>query len=433
MPTRSYRSARAALLVVVGLVGTPPAVLASAFAIFEQGAEGMGFAGAYTALASDPSAIFHNAAGIAFLKGTQIYLGGAVIAPSASFTGDEPFPGSHVTETDDSGLIIPPVADYTHQISDRLAVGVGLHVPYHLRTRWANRETTFTGRFISKSAEIRSISINPTVAYKLADRLAVGAGIDVRLNTVALRRNVGLTDPFTLQVVDVAALDLESDRNIGIGFNVGLLAKPTEGLSFGVAYRHKVKVDFTGRANFVPLATGNPQLDALVATTLPSGTVPLTTSIEFPSILSLGLAYAWNEWTLVGDVTFHRWSSFDELPLTFEGRDDLSSVVEWAYEDSRIYRFGIERQLGARWAVRGGYYYDQNPSPPESVSPLLPDADRHGLAAGLGFESGSWKLDVASWYQIFEDRSTEGVSRDNYNGTYDSGAMLLAVSIGYRF
>jgi len=46
----------------------PPAASAAGFAIFEQGARGMGFAGAFTAQ-SDPSAIFHNAAGIAFLTG----------------------------------------------------------------------------------------------------------------------------------------------------------------------------------------------------------------------------------------------------------------------------------------------------------------------------------------------------------------------------
>ena len=37
----------------------------------------MGFAGAYVAQAADPSAIFYNAAGIGFLKGKQLYVGGA--------------------------------------------------------------------------------------------------------------------------------------------------------------------------------------------------------------------------------------------------------------------------------------------------------------------------------------------------------------------
>jgi len=91
MATRSSRSAGFALLLVLGLV--PASAHAAGFAIFEQGARGMGFGGAFTAQTSDPSAIFHNAAGIAFLDGKQVYLGATAIAPSQDFTGTEPFPG----------------------------------------------------------------------------------------------------------------------------------------------------------------------------------------------------------------------------------------------------------------------------------------------------------------------------------------------------
>ena len=76
----------------------------------------MGFAGAYTAQSKDGSAIFHNAAGIAFLKDRQLYLGGTLISPSASFTGAEPFPGPTVTEEGDVGLLVPPNAYYTHPV-----------------------------------------------------------------------------------------------------------------------------------------------------------------------------------------------------------------------------------------------------------------------------------------------------------------------------
>ena len=58
---------------VACILGPVPAH-AAGFSIFEQGARGMGFAGAFTAQAGDPSAIFHNAAGIAFLKGQAALL-----------------------------------------------------------------------------------------------------------------------------------------------------------------------------------------------------------------------------------------------------------------------------------------------------------------------------------------------------------------------
>ena len=81
-----HSSGRSAMLFTVVCAAAclgfaPAAVSAAGFTIFEQGARGMGFAGAFTAQ-SDPSAIFHNAAGIAFLTGRQAYAGGTIIAPS---------------------------------------------------------------------------------------------------------------------------------------------------------------------------------------------------------------------------------------------------------------------------------------------------------------------------------------------------------------
>ena len=72
-------------LLALPLLAAPASAKASGFAIESQGARAMGFAGAYVAQASDPSAIFYNAAGIAFLKGKQLYVSGALAGLSTDF------------------------------------------------------------------------------------------------------------------------------------------------------------------------------------------------------------------------------------------------------------------------------------------------------------------------------------------------------------
>ena len=135
MFTRPGRSAAlAASLLAVSLGASTPAS-AAGFALFEQGARGMGFAGAFTAQASDPSAIFHNPAGIAFLRGKRLYIGGTAVAPTATFEGAAPFPGPGVTEQGDAGILIPPNAYYTHALAPDIVAGIGLHVPFGLRSR----------------------------------------------------------------------------------------------------------------------------------------------------------------------------------------------------------------------------------------------------------------------------------------------------------
>ena len=93
MSSRSRWSRALVVPFTLAVLTAPAPLRAAGFALFEHGGKGMGFAGAFTAQASDPSAIFHNPAGIAFLHGKQIYLGGTGVMPTWQFEGANPFPG----------------------------------------------------------------------------------------------------------------------------------------------------------------------------------------------------------------------------------------------------------------------------------------------------------------------------------------------------
>ena len=256
-------STRALAAAVAACILAPVPAHAAGFAIFEQGARGMGFAGAFTAQANDPSAIFHNAAGIAFLKGKQIYLGGTLIRPSTTFTGADPFPGASVTEKGDTGLLVPPAAYYTQQFSERLVFGIGLHTPFGL--------TTVLGQpgHLQRPLRLpagRAEGASPSTRPRLQARRPVRDGRGtrraplVRIAPAARARDQSLH----------AARDRRSHRRSfeatptsASGFNVGALAKISDSLSAGVHYRHQVKASYDGVANFTQIATGNAQLDTV--------------------------------------------------------------------------------------------------------------------------------------------------------------------------
>jgi long-chain fatty acid transport protein len=432
MSISSCRSRIRAASMALVLLCVPASSWAAGFALFEQGGKGMGFGGAFTAQASDPSAIFHNPAGIAFLRGKQIYLGGTAVMPTWQFEGANPFPGEGVRERDAVTVLLPPAAYYTQAFSPRVSLGVGFFVPFGLKTEWAEPDR-FSGRYISQKSALGGFAVNPTIAFKLADRLAVGGGVDLRFSSVTLERRVPVINPFTQRPVDAADERLKGGTDLGIGFNVGLLAKVSDDLSVGVSYRHRVKVDYTGTATFTPRTTGNAQLDERVLTVLPSQTLTLDSSITFPAFVSGGVAYRQGEWVFEADVNWYQWSSFQSIPVNFEERPDLSGSITQNYSDSFQYRFGVERTLNDAWTVRGGYFWDETPAPPASVSPLLPDADRNGFCLGGTWRSGSWTVDAASWFVLARSRSTAGVNRDSYEGTYKSHAFTLGVFLGYVF
>jgi long-chain fatty acid transport protein len=313
-----------------------------------------------------------------------------------------------------------------------VAAGVGLNVPFGLKSAWTDPDH-YTGRYISTSAELKGFSVNPTLAFR-GERVAIGVGLDVRFSTVNLERRVPVVNPFTLKVYDAAAVHLSSDTASGLGFNVGLLAKLTDTLSVGASYRHKVALDYSGTSEFTMLSSGNAQLDQRVAAVLPQGSLGTTTRIEFPAIASVGIAKVWGGWTVEADVNWYGWSSFDTLPIDLEGRPDLSETVVEQYDDSFQYRIGLERVLNDQWAVRAGYFRDQSPAPTASVSPLLPDADRNGIALGLTWKpTSSLHVDGGTWIILSPERSTEGINRDAYNGTYKNRAFTLGLSLGYTF
>ena len=411
-PFRGGPAAAALCTLALSLVPVP--LRAAGFALFEHGAKGMGFAGAFTAQASDPSAIFHNPAGIAFLRGKQLYLGDTAVMPKWSFEGDNPFPGTGVSETGATNVLLPPAAYYTQAFSPRVAFGIGVFVPFGLKTEWTNPDQ-FSGRYISQKASLGGFAVNPTVAIKLADR------------------RVPVINPFTQKPVDAAAEQLNAGTDVGIGFDLGVLAKVSDSISVGASYRHKVKVDYTGTASFTPIPTGNAQLDARVLTVLPSQGLALNSSITFPAFASGGVAYRRGDWVFEADVNWYRWSSFTAIPVTFPDRPDLSGAITEDYSNSFQYRFGLEKTLNDVWTVRGGYFWDETPAPPASVSPLLPDADRNGFCLGGTWRSGSWRVEAASWFVLARDRSTAGVSRDRFEGTYKSHAFTLGVFFGYSF
>ena len=82
---------------------------AAGFGIFEHGTKAMGMSSAFTAQADDPSAMFFNAAGIAFQHERDFMLGVTYIfSTEATFYGSAPYHGPNVSEEQEKLSEYPP-------------------------------------------------------------------------------------------------------------------------------------------------------------------------------------------------------------------------------------------------------------------------------------------------------------------------------------
>jgi long-chain fatty acid transport protein len=429
------------LAVAAAVLATSPA-FAAGFGIFEQGTKAMGMAGAFTAQADDPSALFHNPAGIAFQEERDFALGFTWIRSlEAEFQGsDAGFPGPGVSEEQETLSEFPPHAYWVQPMSQNWTFGLGVMTPFGLTTEWKD-VPNFSGRFISHLASLTAIDVNPTFGWQATPNLGLAVGAIGRFSTVELERNVPQFNPFTQTVADIATLHLEGDfDNSGYGWNAGLLHRVGGGnFSWGLSYRSQISVDYEGDAELTQNLTGTP-FDALIATRLPFGsTFPVETGIDFPDMASLGFAYRFTPTFLAElDLNWTGWSSFDKLDIVFPEGQLPSSTIPEEYEDANNYRLGFAWDTSATNQWRFGVVFDETPQPEPAVSPLLPDSDRLGYTLGWGHEGNRVDFDLALMYLTFDDRTRDenfSASAEDraaeYFGTYNTEAVLLGLTLGF--
>lgn len=427
---------RALSIVALATLAAGP-LHAAGFSIFEQGSKATGMAGAVTAQADDPSMLFYNAGGLAFVEKTDFSLGATWIrSTKADFEGAAPFPGPGYSAKQETLSEFPPHAYWVQPVTSNLKFGLGIETPFGLTTSWEN-PNQFAGRFLSTKAALEAFDLNPTIGWRITPTFGIGIGGLVRYSKVELNRHVSTINPFTLQAADIGALKLEGDYATGYGFNVGILHRLNESFSWGLSYRSKITVDYDGDASLSQISTGNPQFDAILRTRLPFGTkLPVKTSIDYPDQASLGLAFGLTRNLLLEtDVNWMGWSAFKDVQIDFTGGATNSlpdTTLEQNWDDVYSYRIGLNWTVSPASQIRFGYVYDQTPQPEEGVSPLLPDADRNGFCIGYGHTQG-FRYDIGLMYLDFKERTVNKAraSEGPFFGKYKTQAVLLGLTANF--
>jgi long-chain fatty acid transport protein len=411
------------------------AAFGSGFSIFEQGAKATAMGGAFAATADDPSAIFYNVAGIAQQRHFTVLAGGTTINFSNEFKGDPTNPlTSGTTGEYRAHTFIPPNAYVTIPWGNNITFGLGVFTPFGLRTNW--REP-WVGRFVSRDANVKTVSVEPAVAWQTSDgRFALGFGPEYRRSHISLNANQAAFNPLTGRIIDAANAYLASNWDNAWGWNAGVLFKPNEAWRLGISYRSQMTIKYKGRAHFTAIPTGTP-LDAVIAAQLPPDQ-GITTSINYPATLIGGIATSafGHNWDLEADVTHTTWSRFKELSVAFDTTTTRNFTRPQNWKDTYSYRVGANKRVNNTWDVRFGALYDKNPQPLIGVGPLLPDSDRIGASFGIGYHSGPFIVDLTEFALHFKNRSTNGLTAtqsDHFTGSYKTNANLISFNLGYRF
>lgn len=403
---------------VVIFVFLPHISFASGFRIGTQGAKATGMGNAFVATADDPSAIVYNPAGIADQVGTNVYLGTTAIIPSTRYedpsgvsdeTEAQTFYPSHLYISSDFGI-------------KDMAFGLGIFSPFGLGTKWGKDSPL---RYAATESKIETVSINPTVAYRLFPSVSVGIALNYMTSKLLMENMVNQS----IVGGSDGELSCKADGD-GWGYNIGLLFTPHEKVRIGATYRSSVKVDYDGTATLSNIA---PALQPLFGGS--SYKTDAKTAIEFPAIFGVGVAYKPTErLTLEVDTEWTGWSSYNSQDVDLKnevaaaGFVDASQKKDW--RDTWAVKVGAEYKATDNLSLRAGYAYDKTPAPDKTLDPRLPDSDQQDASVGIGYKIGRVTIDAAYMAVFYKDRD---VSNSIASGEYKSFAHFVGVSAGYRF
>lgn len=332
------------------------ALTAGGYKIPETSLNAVALGAANVAHAKGADAAYYNPANMAFMKDE------AVIESSLTYIGlnDVNYKGSYTSSlgTTTSGHDINakredffiPTLHYVSQDISGIRLGVSLVSPAGLSKRWEDAPAVYS----SEEFTLKTIELNPSVAYRVSDTLGVALGL-----------RAIYTDGVVKSTSPIASRDMKGD-SVDLGYNLALSYKPTSGLEMALTYRSKVDLTSKGDATlFYRDIAGSFGAPGTTYSSFSSASV----SVPIPALLNIAVAYTFPTKTTL-ELVYERnyWSAYKELDFNYgSGVNPVTNAVFGKpvaknFKDTDTYRFGVIQELDAL-TLMGGVVIDKTPVP----------------------------------------------------------------------
>jgi len=370
------RCARGITVAAFAAVGAAPAV-AGGIILYEIGSADLGLAAAgYGARAQDASTVLTNPAGMTRLEGTQVLLAGQVLWGDVRFSfGNGSSPalgrgnGGYPTGWD--GWFVGGGPFMTYKVSPDVTVGFAMTGNFGLPLSY---DEDWAGRYYVQDATLLGLSFLPSIAWKVNDRLSVGATLNamygIYRNQVAINNlNPNFGD---------GKLRME-DEVWGWGVNLGLLYQLDPKTRFGLVWNSQVNLDFDAPLEFSNIAPG---LNALLSAR-GLRDASLAVGIKVPQgVMASVYSQVDDRLALLGSAGWQQWSKFGQVQLGIEDANNPNSVSKnLEFKDTWHVAVGAQYRVSDPWLVSAGIGYD-SAFQSGNVSPVMPVNSAWRFGAG---------------------------------------------------
>ncbi|KAB0493640.1 OmpP1/FadL family transporter [Pseudomonas vancouverensis] len=403
------------LLGVLGCTTLPHSAWAGGILLYEAGQEGAGLANAGAAvLATDPSVLMNNPAGISQLKGTQVNVDGQLMLGDITFSRDS----NNTFSGGNGGNPLPyfPGTSFfvSHQVDDRNSIGFGMYGNFGLSLDY---DDDWAGRYFTQESAIVGVSFQPTYAFKVTDDLSIGGGprfmYGYYRTEVAVNNNVlGLGNAPDGQL-------RYKDGDWGTGYNLGILYRLNERTQLGLAYTSKIDLKFKDSPELKHIT--NPLLNVALNRL---DVDQLKVDMTVPQTVLASASYRLDDhWTLLGSLNWQDWSEFGKIGVEVDTNNaGTSTSVDRSYKDTYHVSIGAQNQIDNKWRWNVGVAYDTSAVDDKDRTVDNPMDSAWRFATGVNYALEK-DLDLHMSYTLIymgdmDDQQTKARSGDTVSGTY---------------
>ena len=393
-------------------------MFAGGFQVNLQGQKQTGMGHAGIGLALDNAALVFNPGALIFVDSLGSFSAGAsFIIPRTVFLDPN---STYVAQTiNHTGTPLSVYANFKIKKKSPLTFGFGLYNPFGSRVQW---EDDWKGQFLLREISLKTFFYQPTLSYKITEKLGIGVGYIFANGDFSLRKGVPIQD--SLGNYGEATL---AGKATGKGFNAGVYYKHDDIFSLGVNYRSAVKVKVeNGTADFSSAQT--------VSQYFQDST--FNTQLNLPFMASIGLGYHLNNKVKIAiDINYVGWKSYDSLNIDFaKNSDKLADVASpRLYKNTFIFRTGLQYQISEIFCIRAGAYYDQSPVKDGYLTPETPDSDKIGVSTGFSIAFKKWLYIDASLLYAEGLKRTDTNLETQFEATYKTKAVIPGINVGIKF
>lgn len=387
------------LLVYSALVFSSQAS-ASGLYFYEVGNASVGLANAgQAALAQDASTIVSNPAGMTRLPDQMITGGLQAIGGDISYQLDN----DNLQSPGNVMNVMPGASTfYSQKVTDSLYAGVGLYGNFGLGIDYGD----WAGQGIIKKSNLLAMTLSPTLAWKLSDRVSLGASVNANYGIFNLTREVNGDE------------DKQKDHDWAASYRLGLLMNLTDQTRAGITWDSKTEYDFS-----IHETVRLPQGDYVV---------PLTAQVNAPQQLMLSLVHDIDkEWSVMGNLGWQDWSQFGAPQITVNGQQVNNTN---RLKDTWHTALGVQYRPTELWRLNAGVAYDSSIYETQSDTSLsLPTGDEWRFGTGAQYQiTPASNLGFAVEY--IHMQSSHVTSPAVFSGSYDNPYLWIAnVNYSYQF